>query len=567
MTDEHFDAVVVGSGFGGSTMAHSLADAGLSVCLLERGKAFRPGDFPRSPHGMKDNFWDPSEGKHGMFDVWTFSGMDVLQSSGLGGGSLIYANVLIRKDETWFVRDRDEGGYEHWPVTRADLDPHYDAVERLIGVEAYPPHLRAITPKSRVYSEAARQAGLDHRWLPLAVTFSKPGQVPGEPAAPGDVPPNRYGMTRGTCRLCGECDIGCNYGAKNTLDLTLISAAERLGCQVRTRAEVRSFRRMEDRWRVEYVTHAEERQGKKTDTWDLPRQIVTGRSLIISAGALGSTYLLMRNRENLPGLSPSLGKRFSGNGDFLGLLLEALDERGQPRLVDPGRGPVITGGVRVPDLADGGTGRGFYVEDAGYPEFASWLIEFAMTATPSGFTRVLGFAWEVLRQRLRFGRDRNFSAEVAQLFGECRVTKSSLPVLGMGRDVPDGEMALDDEQKYLELTWKNGKSEEFFSRMELTMKALAEAMGARYRPSPLFSLEKRLITVHPLGGCGMGRHPEEGVVDAWGEVFGHPGLFVADGAVMPGPVGPNPSLTIAALSRRFSERVIDRVKESWRTNP
>src|SRR5690606_11783988 len=115
--EERADAVVVGSGFGGSVSAYRLAEAGLDVVLLERGKAYPPGSFPRNPHQMSRAFWDPTEGLQGLFDVWTFRGFDSIVSSGLGGGSLIYANVMIRKDERWFVCEPlPGGGYEKWPV-------------------------------------------------------------------------------------------------------------------------------------------------------------------------------------------------------------------------------------------------------------------------------------------------------------------------------------------------------------------------------------------------------------------------------------------------------------------
>src|SRR4051794_34271938 len=96
---EYIENVVVGSGFGGSVAAYRLAAAGRPVCVLERGRSYRPGTFARDPWEFGVNFWDPSGGRHGLFDVWSFRGLDAIVSAGLGGGSLIYANVLLRKPE------------------------------------------------------------------------------------------------------------------------------------------------------------------------------------------------------------------------------------------------------------------------------------------------------------------------------------------------------------------------------------------------------------------------------------------------------------------------------------
>jgi cholesterol oxidase len=556
MTDERFDAVVVGSGFGGSVMAYRLAEAGMRVCVLERGKAYPPGSFPRTPREFKASFWDPSEGLQGLWDAWSFRDIGALVSSGLGGGSLIYANVLLRKDERWFVReDLAHGGHEYWPVTRGDLDQHYDRVEHMIGVETYP--YAATTPKTLALRDAAKRLQLKWELPPLAVTFSSPGQGPvtGEPVV--GAPPNLHGRTRQTCRLCGECIIGCNYGSKNTLDYTYLSEASRLGAELRTRCEVRSLApRAEGGYDVSYVRHLAENEGRATDTRSLPLERLSCERLILSAGALGTPYLLLANSPHLPGLSRALGTRFSGNGDLLTFALEATNRStGADAFLDPAHGPTITSYLRVPDALDGGEGRGFYVEDAGLPSLAVWLLH--MSSAVGGLGRAARFAARWASHQLGLDARSELGADISTLLGSCSLSGGSLPLLGMGRDVPDGRMFLEDG--WLEIAWQMRRSRRFFERVRSTMRDIAGTMGARFLDDPLWYLN-RVVTVHPLGGCPMGRDPSEGVVDAWGEAYGHPGLYVADGSVMPGPVGPNPSLTIAALADRFADRIV----QGWR---
>jgi cholesterol oxidase len=556
---EHFDAVVVGSGFGGSVTAARLAEAGWSVCLLERGKPWPPDSFPRSPLDIKHNFWDPSQGRHGLFDLWSFSGLDAVCASGLGGGSLIYANVLLRKDEHWFVRDDHSGGaYEDWPVTRAELDPHYDRVEARIGTQKFPldrsPYDR--TPKVLAFREAAARLGADWGLVPLAVTFSNPDApaVPGEPIIEA---PNLHGRTRDTCRLCGECDVGCNYGSKNTMDYTCLTQAWRAGADLRTRSEVRSFEPLErGGYQVHYVFHSPDTEGQPTDTKNLPRHTLTCGHLILSAGTLGTTWLLLRNRSALPGLSDQLGQGFSGNGDLLTFALRASqtdpDGKRTPWVMAPGRGPVITSAIRVPDALDGGDGRGFYLEDAGYPEFGSWILEVLQepATLARAVPRVAHYVWSMLHG----DRHPETSDLATALLGECTLSSGLLPLLGMGRDIPDGTMMLKDG--LLEVNWqKYGASAVYYDRVRELSRRIAQELGAEFFDNPIWHLN-RVITVHSLGGCRMGRSAAEGVVDAHGRVFGHPGLHVADGSVMPGPVGANPSLTIAALADRFAETIL-----------
>lgn len=553
---EHVDAVVVGSGFGGSVAAFRMAEAGRSVVVLERGQAYPPGSFARSPHEMRRAFWEPKDDLYGLFDIRSFRKLEAIVASGLGGGSLIYANVLLRKDERWFVHDSPlpGGGYEHWPVSRGDLDPHYDAVEAMLQPSPNPyPDL----PKSQALRDAAATLGLRVIAPPLAVSFAA---GPGVDPSPKQVIPlpaygNLHGKTRLSCRLCGECDIGCNEGAKNTLDHTYLSAAIAHGAEIRTLAEATGITPLPGGgYEVRYLQYGPDPEidGQRAGE----QRAIRCDDLVLGAGTFGTTSLLLRNRLALPALGRALGTRFSGNGDLLTFAMGARADgpAGGTRIIDGSHGPVITTAIRVPDGLDGeGDTRGYYVEEAGFPEFANWLVE--TTQVTSSLERAAAVARDLIRYRMKRRNESTISAEVSRLVGQGKLTSSALPLLGMGRDVADGRITLRDGE--LDVDWTTATSLAYFARMRSTMHDISDVLGARFRDNPLW-WAKRVVTVHPLGGAPMGRHVHEGVCDAYGEAFGHPGLWVVDGALMPGPVGPNPALTIAALADRAADRMVSR---------
>lgn len=550
MTTEHVSNLVVGSGFGGSTVAFRLAEAGQAVTLLERGKAYPPGSFPRTPEAMGKSFWDPSKGLHGMFDVWTFDNLDAVVASGLGGGSLIYANVLLRKDPHWFVDPAPTGGgHRPWPISYEDLEPHYDHAEAMLAPQHLPRQNEAYQlEKTALLEDAAARAGKEWKLVPLAVRFANDNK----PAVVGEeltVAPygNLHGLPRRTCRLCGECDIGCNDGSKNTLDHTYLSAAQHHGADIRTRCEVRAITKQPDgRFEVTYVRHEEENEGRETNTRRLPEQVITTDRLVMGAGSLGSTYLLMKNRSGLRGLSEALGSRMSGNGDLLGFLLNAKNSDGSPRPVRGDHGPVITSSVRIDD-----GDIGAYIQDAGFPSFATWLVE---SARPSRVAwRITSVLWHRLVSLLRRDRDPRLSGDLHRLIGSATTSSTSIPLLGMGRDIADGRYGLD--RGLLSCDWKLDRSLPYFREVRKTMETLADAVDAGFTVNPTW-LFRRVVTVHALGGVPIGANDREGVLDPWGEAYGVPGLWVVDGAALPGPVGPNPSLTIAAFADRAAERMI-----------
>jgi cholesterol oxidase len=568
MSEMNVDTLIVGSGFGGSVMAYRLAQAGIQVCLLERGKRYPPGSFSRSPHQMKDNFWYPSLGKYGLFSIWSFRSMNAIVASGLGGGSLIYSNVLLRKDEKWFVKeDPNQEGYEYWPVTRADLDPHYDDVEKMLDAQAYP----FDTPP---YSETARTKALQHaaeklqmQWsLPnLAVTFANRGDTPMPGVPIHEEQRNIHGLTnaRSTCRLCGECNIGCNYGSKNTLDYNYLSAAKRLGAEIKTCCEVRTIRPIDGgRYAISYVEHRPELEGLPANTHDpavLPPKTIIANRLVLSAGTLGTTYLLLNNKMNLPLISQQLGRHFSGNGDCLGFALkcsDTIDGQRKPRLIEASHAPAITSTIRIPGAPDGETGRGFYIQDAGYPEFVNWILQILDTAEATGHMLSLGA--HLALEWIKGKTESDLSRYISTMFGTSELSSCLLPMDGMGRDIPTGRMKLDNNNM-LDLDWNLHESDSYYESVKEAMKAISGALGGKFVDDPLWLLN-RAITVHSLGGCPMGRDIHEGVVDSYGQVFNYPNLYIADGSVMPGPVGANPSLTIAALSDRFAKHIVDTIR-------
>src|SRR5919201_285511 len=261
--EEHFDVVVVGSGFGGAVTAYRLGEAKSSVLVLERGQPYPPGSFARTPRQFHSAFWDPAAGLRGLYAVWNFGGLKAVCSSGLGGGSLIYDNVMIRKDPDTFVKeDLDRGGRERWPISYEDLAEHYHRVEEMQKPAPYPdtePY--ASTPKTLAMHDAAAALGAPFDLPKLAIRFSGTEGGPPVPGAPIENSDDLYGMQRYTCRLCGECCIGCNIGAKNTLDYTYLSAAFREHALIRTCCEVRTIEPLERGFRVGYRQHLEAKAG------------------------------------------------------------------------------------------------------------------------------------------------------------------------------------------------------------------------------------------------------------------------------------------------------------------
>ncbi|GAA4707899.1 cholesterol oxidase [Promicromonospora umidemergens] len=498
----HADAIVVGSGFGGAVAAARLAQAGYSVTVLERGRRWRPGDFPREPALDQGWLWSVDRG---LYDIRWLDGMLAVQAAGWGGGSLAYANV--------FARPFDAALSDRWPahLRRAELDPYYDLAAHMLGVAPVGDDPR--TGQAPARTTLIEQL-MQHTDRPdaierpnLAVTFGDPDTWR----------PNRHGVPRRGCAFVGECVIGCNHGAKNSLDATYLAAAERNGARSVTDAEVTRIRPSADGYRVTTTTPSDP---------DAPPRTWSARRVILAAGAVATTELLLRSRvdRTLPRLSPLLGHGFSGNGDFL-TLAELRQQRG-----DMTTGPTITTNT-VLDVPEGRGSVWYQVQDGAFPAVLHDLFDSMIPG-----------------QRARNWWRRRFAAPDAR-----RV----FTVLAMGHDSGDGTLRL-DRSGNLVLSWRNRWQTHLYRSQRRVGPLLARLLDARLYHPITWSVLRRTTTVHPLGGVRSGHDATSGVVDDIGEVHGHPGIFVVDGSTLPASTGVNPSATILAAAERSIEAIIRR---------
>ncbi|MDX0760382.1 FAD-binding protein [Sinorhizobium medicae] len=522
-----FDAIVIGSGFGGAVSACRLAETGHRVLVLERGRRWNPNDYPRGP----DDDWifdiDEPEEQNGWIDLRFLDDIWVAQGAGVGGGSLIYANVSIDAPKAAF-----ESG---WPsqITFGGMKPYYDRVVAMLKPEVLPDN--QLTPRYKLMRDAAIAIGEESRLrkVELAVSFDPDGSFPEQrPAAETATRnfTNAFGMQQGYCVHAGNCDIGCKAQAKNTLDLNYLAVAEKEGAEIRPLSMVSHIVAEGSRYVVVYheIGNGERRE-----------RIVRARNVFLAAGSLGSTELLFRSRDlfsSLPKVSPALGRGWSSNGDFLTPAFYAN------RTLSPTLGPTITAAIDFLDGKDGGAR--YFVEDGGFPD-------------------VLGNAIRAGAKQGRLRPGSGFLKMLARLAYDGDTLENVMPWFGQAIDGADGQLYYGRDwlrpwRRRLKLDWDVKRSERGVGGLVAAHEKLSGATGGSPKVPATWTVLRNLITPHPLGGCGMAASSSAGVVNHAGEVFGYPGLYVVDGAVVPRPIGLNPSKTIAALAERTLELMLQK---------
>jgi len=389
-----------------------------------------------------------------------------------------------------------------------------------------PPAGLDLPARTEAFFAAAQNAGGHPELLDIAVYTGSPRENP------------HSGVPQSPCNYSGNCLLGCQVHAKNTLDLNYIPLAETHGAEVFPLHRADKIEPLGD---LGYQVHFD-----RIDLDD-PQCIEPGsvvcQKVILAAGTLGTNELLLRCRDvhhTLSDLSPTLGYKFSGNGDFL--LAGTMDAN---RIVDPARGPSITA------VADFSTGANqIHIEDLGFPDPFIWMLEGAIPSAGRIRNLVLSMKNYLLSSLGLHGGSSRISFELGRLFtgGE---TARFLPYLGMGTDAADGRCRLQDG--WIDIAWSHRRSKRMFREMEIALKALSRGLEGRYVTSILWRWPlRKLLTAHPLGGCVMGETREKGVVDPWGQVWGYPNLYVADGSIIPTALSVNPSMTIGAMAERIA---------------
>lgn len=537
---DHYEVVVVGSGYGGAIAASRMARAGRRVCLLERGHELQPGEYPNTPLEMAEalqvDFPEGHVGKRtGLYDIRSNDQLDVLLGCGLGGTSLINANVALEPEPRVFEDER-------WPAElRADvaggLAQGYARAQEMLRPEPYPDGPPQLKKLGALAASAAGMGAPESFYRPpINVTFNDGINHVGEPQS--------------ACVRCGDCVSGCNFRAKNTVLMNYLPDARNHGAQIFTGAAVRHVERRDGLWAVHY-------QPLETgqEPLDASPDCVTADVVILAAGALGSTEILLRSRaQGLPA-SAQVGKRFSGNGDVLAFAYNTDREINGIGFGDvaPGRpeavGPCIAGIIDLRNQPQLSTGM--VIEEGSIPGG----IGDAMPLLLAAASKVVGRDVDrSVHHHIREAEQELASLVRGPHHGAVHNTQTFLV---MSHDDGDGELQLQDDR--VRVVWPDLPQKPIFKEVAEKLSQATEALDGIYVADPLWTklLGHRLITVHPLGGCPMGADAQQGAVDHRGCVYSdgagtatYEGLYVMDGSIVPRSLGVNPLFTISALAER-----------------
>ncbi|MFD0360015.1 GMC oxidoreductase [Nocardia sp. GCM10030253] len=513
----HYDVLVIGSGFGGSVTALRLTEKGYRVGVLETGRRFADEEFAKNSWHLKEYLWAPKLGCFGIQRMTLLNDTFIMSGSGVGGGSLVYANTLYEAPDT-FYRDKQWSHITDW---KSELAPHYDQAKRMLGVTTNP----ATTPSDRVMRAVAEDMGIadTYRRTPVGVLFadkdSRPGAEVADPFFGG------VGPRRRACTHCGECMTGCRHGAKNTLVKNYLFLAEQAGATVHPLTTAVAVRPLLDGgYAVDTV-----RTGRWVRT---AKQTFTADQVVFSAAALGTQQLLhtLKDRGVLPRVSSRLGHLARTNSEAV------LAARSRNTDSDFTKGVAITSSIHPNEYT--------HIEPVRYGRGSNFmgLMTTVLVDGQDGKRRwVLGLR-ELLRQRRdlvtmhnpRRWSERMIGLLVMQNLDNSIITYNKRGLFGRRMTTRPGAGAAPP-------AWIP-EGNEVTRRVAEKIDGIAQGSWTEMVNIP--------ITGHFIGGCAIGDSPDTGVVDPYQRLYGYEGLHIVDGSTISANLGVNPSLTITAQAER-----------------
>jgi cholesterol oxidase len=520
-----YDVLIIGSGFGGSVTALRLTEKGYRVGVLEAGRRYADEDFAKTSWNLRKFLWAPKFGMYGIQRIHLLNNVMILAGAGVGGGSLNYANTLYVPPEPFFA-DRQWSNITDW---RAELMPHYDQAQRMLGVVKNP----TFTDADRIVKEVAEEMGVGDTFVPtpVGVFFGPDGRK-----APGETVPDPYfggaGPARTGCIEVGECMTGCRHNAKNTLVKNYLYLAEKAGAEVHPMTTVTGFEERADGvWEIHTV---------RTGRWlRRTRRTFTATHVVLAAGTFGTQKLLfkMRDKGKLPKLSDKLGVLTRTNSESI---VGAARLKVAPDL-DLTHGVAITSSIHPSSDT--------HVEPVRYGKGSNvmGLLQTLMTdgAGPEGtdvprWKQLLQSAGQDPRGTLRLLNPRQWSertviALVMQHLDNSITTFTKRTRLGFRR------YSSKQGHGQPNPTWIP-VGNEVTRRIAKKIDGVAGGTWGE-----LFNIP---LTAHFLGGAAIGDSPEHGVIDPYQRVYGYPTLSVMDGAAISANLGVNPSLSITAQAER-----------------
>lgn len=517
---DEYDVLVIGSGFGGSVTALRLTEKGYKVGVLEAGRRFDGKTLPRTTWNLRSFLWAPALGWYGIQRITLLHDVLILSGAGVGGGSLNYAQTLYRPRAN-FYEDRHWAHITDW---KDELDPHYDQASRMLGVTENPVQ----TPADDIMLSVARDMGVAHtfRRTPVGVFFGTPGVEVEDPYFGG------AGPKRAGCIQAGECMLGCRHNAKNTLVRNYLYLAEKAGAVVHPLTTVRRVRPLpEGGYAIDTVPTGGWLRRKGGRRRQGRGRTFRAKEVVFAAGTLGTQHLLhsLKADGHLPDLSPRLGELTRTNSEAV------LGARTLREDVDYTKGVAISSSF-FPDPQT-------HVEPARYGRGSSLMALLGTALADGGGSRIRAWFREILSNPGTF-----FRALTLRRWSEQSI-------IALVMQTADNSLTLSLKRGLLgrHLTSRQGEgapNPSWIPAGHEVVRRMAQKMGDAMPFGSWGDLFNIPVTAHILGGATIGDSPDNGVIDPYHRVWGHPGLHVVDGSSVSANLGVNPSLTITALAER-----------------